>query len=182
MTALVLAAALLLQQRPLQQQSSDTTAQAVSRATISGVGLAVAEVRGALDLFRRAVFNDPDAVVVERAQLLRGKCDALATAARQAPARICRTCFHGAQPEIERYRTSLGSTVQTGVRCVGTVDGLVRQRNASAALKRGFRPLSQQLIAGMLPYENAIHALRLALGLEVPVQVQRSAPLVRRPR
>lgn len=182
MTALVLAAVLVLQQRPLQQQVSDTTAQAASRQTISSVGLALAEVRGALDLFRRAVFNDPDAVVVERARLLRGKCDALATAARQAPTRICRTCFHGAQPEIERYRTSLGTTVQASVRCVNTIDGLGRARNASAALKRGFRPLSRQIIAGLLPYENAIHALRLALGLEVPVQAQRGAPLVRRPR
>jgi len=181
MTALVLAAVLLLQQRPLQPQVSDTTAQAASRATISGVGLAVAEVRGALDLFRRAVFNDPDAVVVERAQLLRGKCDALAAAARVARPQICRTCFHGAQPEIERYRTSLGATVQASARCVRTVDGLARERNAGAAFKRGFRPLSQELIAGLLPYENSIHALRVALGLEVPVQVQRQAPLVRRP-
>lgn len=180
MTALLLATALLLQQGPLLPQAPDTTAEGVSRQTISSVGLAVAEVRGALDLFRRAVFNDPDAVVVERARLLRAKCDALATAARQAPARICRTCFHGAQPDIERYRTSLRTTVQTSARCVGAVDRLEREHNASAALKRGFRPLSQQLIAGLLPYENAIHGIRLALGLEVPLQ--RTAPPPRRPR
>jgi hypothetical protein len=180
MTALLLATVLLLQQQPFQQQAQDTTALGVSRQTISSVGLAVAEVRGALDLFRRAVFNDPDAIVVERARLLRGKCDALATAARQAPAQICRTCFHGAQPEIERYRTSLGATVQTSARCVRTIDGLERGRNAGAALKRGFRPLSQQVIAGLLPYESAIHGVRLALGLEVPVQ--RAAPPPRRPR
>ena len=180
MTALLFASLLLLQQQPFQAQAQDTTPEGVSRQTISSVGLAVAEVRGALDLFRRAVFNDPDAVVVERARLLRTKCDALATAARQAPARICRTCFHGAQPEIERYRTSLRATVQTTTRCVNTVDGLTRARNAGAALKRGFRPLSQQIIAGLLPYETAIHGIRLALGLEVPIQ--RAAPPPRRPR
>lgn len=181
MTPLLFATVLLLQQGPMMPQSQDTTAQGRSRQTISSVGLAVGEVRGTLDLFRRAVFNDPDAVVLERAQGLRGKCEVLARLSRAARTSICRTCFHGAQPEIERYRTSLAGLAQMGDRCSRTLTAQSSARNAAGALKRDFRPTSQQILAALVPYEDAVQRVRVALGVAAPPTPPQSAP-ARRPR
>jgi len=179
MTALLLASVLLLQQGPAAPRQTDSAEVNASRETISAIGLAVAEVRSGSDVLRRAAFNDPDAVVVERARLLQLRCEELTTAARAAPARICRTCFGRAQPAIERYRASLAGAVQTGTRCTNTLRAQLRERQSAAAVKRGIRPFGQLIIAGLRPYEDAIHGVRVALGLEVPIQ--QAAPPRRRP-
>ena len=180
MTALLLASVLLLQQGPAAPQRPDSAQVNASRQTISAVGLAVAEVRSGSEVLRRAVFNDPDAAVVERARLLQLRCEELNTAAQAAPAGICRTCFRRAQPAIERYRASLASAAQTGARCANTLRTQLRERSTAAAVKRGIRPLGQQILRGLRSYEDAVHGVRVALGLEVPLQ--QSAPPQRRPR
>lgn len=168
MNVLVLAAAVLFQQQPATRPSTDTSALAVSRETITDVGMRVAEVRSALDLFRRAAFNSSNSVAVERAQVLRRRCAELEVAARAARTRICRACFAAAvQPAIERYRGGLVGTGQLGARCAGVLAGRLRADPGGASARRDARSMSELIVGGLRPYEAQLHDVRVALGLEV---------------
>ena len=175
MNVLVLAAAVLFQQQPATRPSTDTSTVAASRQAITDVGMSVAEVRSALDLYRRAAFNSPNSVAVERAQVLRRRCGELDVAARAARTRICRRCFAaGVQPAIERYRGGLVGTAQLGARCAGVVARRLRADPTGAAARSDARSASELIVEGLRPYEDRVHGVRVAFGLEV------AAP--RRPR
>ena len=179
MNVLMLAAAVLFQQQPATRPSSDTSALAVSRQTITEVGMSVAEVRSALDLYRRAAFNSPNSVAVERAQVLQRRCAELDVAARAARTRICRACFTAdVQPAIERYRGGLVGTAQLGVRCAGFLARRLRADPTGAAARRDARSVSELIVEGLRPYEAQVHGVRVALGLEVAAP----QPAPRRPR
>ena len=179
MNVFVLAAAVLFQQQPATRPSTDTSAIAVSRQTITDVGMSVAEVRSALDLFRRAAFNSPNSVAVERAQVLRRRCAELEAAARAARTRICRACFApDVQPAIERYRGGLVGTAQLGARCAGVLARRLRADPAGTAARSDARSVSELITRGLLPYEAHVHGVRVALGLEVAAP----QPAPRRPR
>jgi len=168
MNVLLLAAAVLFQQQPATRPSTDTSAVAASRQAITDVGMSVAEVRSALDLYRRAAFNSPGPVAAERAQILQRRCAELDVAARAARTRICRACFTATvQPAIERYRQGLAGTAQLGVRCAGAITRRLRADPSGTAARRDARSASELIVAGLRPYESRVHGVRVALGLEV---------------
>jgi hypothetical protein len=179
MNVLVLAAAVLFQQQPATRSATDTSALAASRQAITDVGMSVAEVRSALDLYRRAAFNSPNSVAVERAQVLRSRCAELDVTARAARTRICRACFTAAvQPAIERYRGGLAGTAQLGARCAGTLARRLRADPAGTAARSDARSASDLIVVGLRPYEDRVSGVRVALGLEVAAP----QPAPRRPR
>jgi hypothetical protein len=179
MNVLVLAAAVLFQQQPATRPSTDTSAVATSRQAITDVGMSVAEVRSALDLYRRAAFNSPSSVAVERAQVLRRRCAELDVAARAARTRICLRCFAAdVQPAIERYRGGLVGTAQLGVRCAGVLARRLRADPTGTAARSDARSASELIVEGLRPYEDRVRGVRVALGLEVAAP----QPAPRRPR
>jgi len=170
MIPLALAAALFLQQpapqRPAPAPANRDAAQATSRQAITDVGLRVAEVRSTYDLYRRAVFNLPDAMVLQRGQELRRVCGDLASMARAAGGRICRTCFAaGAQRAVERYRAVLPSVSQVGVRCAGQVAQPAGGREAARALRRSVDQVGRGLTNGLQTYEARVQGIREGFGI-----------------
>lgn len=179
MNVLVLTAAVLFQQQPATRPSTDTSAVAASRQAITDVGMSVAEVRSALDLYRRAAFNSPNSVAVERAQVLRRRCAELDVAARAARTRICLRCFAAdVQPAIERYRGGLVGAAQLGARCAGVMARRFRADPTGAAARSDARSASELIVEGLRPYEDRVRGVRVALGLEVAAP----QPGLRRPR
>ena len=179
MNVLVLAAAVLFQQQPATRPSTDSSTVAASRQAITDVGMSVAEVRGALDLYRRAAFNSPSSVAVERAQVLQRRCAELDVAARAARTRICRACFTAdVQPAIERYRGGLVGTAQLGARCASMLARRLRADPTGTAARSDARSASELIVEGLGPYEDRVRGVRVALGLEVAAP----QPAPRRPR
>jgi hypothetical protein len=179
MNFIVLAAAVLFQQQPATRPSTDTSAVAVSRQAFTDVGMRVAEVRRALDLYRRAAFNSPNSVAVERAQVLQSRCAELDVAARAARTRMCRACFTAdVQPAIERYRGGLVGAAQLGARCAGVMARRLRADPTGTAARSDARSASELIVEGLRPYENRVRGVRVAFGLEVAAP----QPTPRRPR
>lgn len=170
-------AALLQQpsvQRPAPSAASRDSATAASRRTIEEVGLQVAAMRTAHDAFRRAVFNFPAAVVVERAQDLRRSCEDLTAIARAAPPRICRTCFAArAQRAINAYRTGLPGVAQVGTRCATQAGRILRATDPGAQARRDVYAVTNGVVQGLYPYEARVQEVRRALGL-IPLTPQRT--------
>jgi len=179
MTPLVFVIALVLQQQAAQQPTTAgvDSAQSATRQAITDVGLGVAEVRSTHELLRRAVFNNSDAQVVERAQQMQQRCRELVTIVQSATGRVCRSCYTaGAQRAIDVYRTGLPSVGQVGTRCVSQLARDLRARNAAAAVRASIRTIDQILNAGLGPYETKLLEVRRAFGLVAPP----SAPARRR--
>jgi hypothetical protein len=170
--------AVLLQQpsaqRPVLSAASRDSAIAGSRRAIEEVGLQVGAMRTAHDAFRRAVFNFPAAVVVERAQDMRRSCEDLTTIARAAPARICRSCFApSAQRAFSAYRTGLPGVAQVGTRCTTQMARILGAKDPAAQARRDVYAVTNGVVQGLLPYEARVQDLRRALGL-VAVTPQRT--------
>lgn len=158
--ALVLAVSLSQQQRPAAQDSF-----ALAGRAITSVAAGVAGVRSALELFQRAVYNDPDGEVVRTSGMLRQRCLALADTTRFAVQAICRSCARpDVQPAFERYRVGLPETARAGERCAATLDRLSRGSVGPRSLRDRFRTVSSPLVAGLARYEARVQRLRLALG------------------
>ena len=123
-------------------------------------------MRTAHDALRRAVFNFPDAVVIERGQEMRQRCQDLTAMARAATGRLCRTCYSASiQPSINGYRAGLTDVGQVGTRCANQMGQSLRAQKPAEAVRRNIWALGQTLVAGMVPYENRLRAVRQALGL-----------------
>jgi len=178
MNVLLIAATVLFQQRaPIVPQSTDTSPVGVSRQAITDLSLRVAEVRSGDDQLRREVFNGTGASVMDRGRLQQQRCADLAAAARATTARVCRACFPpNVQRAMNQYRAALPSVVRTGTRCAAALARDLRADPSGSAVRQHRPTLARTIQQGLLPYENAIHAVRLALGLEVPVSVLRGQP------
>lgn len=166
--ALVLA--VLLQQpsaqRPALSAAPRDTVTAGTRRAIEQVGLQVGAVRTAHDAFRRAVFNFPVSVVVERAQDMRRSCEDLTSIARAAPAQICRSCFApAAQRAISAYRTGLPGVAQVGTRCATQMARILGAKDPAALARRDVYAVTNGVVQGLLPYERRVQEVRQALGL-----------------
>jgi hypothetical protein len=87
---LALVAALWQQPAPASAQSRERRAAAWDSTTslVVAVGLGVAEVKSGLELYRRAVFNAPDAEVLSAAQVFRSRCHSLDSVAVVASRRV----------------------------------------------------------------------------------------------
>jgi hypothetical protein len=171
MIPLALAMAALLQQpqapqRPAQTPATREAATNETRQAIIDVGRGVAEMRSAHDALRRAVFNSPDAVVVQRAHQMRESCRALTTVAAAAALHVCRSCFSTAvQPAMSAYRGVLPEVGRVGTRCASQLDRALRAPDSAAALRRDIWSLATTVVNGLFPYEERLLAVRRALGL-----------------
>jgi hypothetical protein len=171
MTPLVLAVALVLQQQaaPRPTDPAAESARAATRQAITDVGRGVAEARSTHELLRRAVFNSPDAQVVERAVQMQQRCRELVTIAQAATGRLCRSCFSAvAQRAIDAYRAGLPEVRQVGTRCVGQLTLDQRARNAPAAVRASIRTIGRLMNEGLVAYEARVLEIRRTFGLISP--------------
>ena len=131
------------------------------------IGQAVAEVKTAMDAFRRASI-EPDGVMLERAALLRAKCRALTTTAEQQGRRLCRTCVGREQrTSLDAYRAYLPSLQRVAQQCATTITRLGSGQGVAGAatrLRRESRNISNRIVEGLVPYEQRLTAVRVAFG------------------
>jgi len=146
---------------PGQQSSAfDTT-----RGLVAGVGQRVAGVRSALELFRRAVFNSPDAEVVNTAVGFRLQCQSLDSTAAVAARKVCRTCAERAvQSALNDYRAVLPSVSRVGAQCATRLARLMQGAGAAERLRRDVRVVGNAIVEGLVPYERRLQVLRVAAG------------------
>jgi hypothetical protein len=171
MTPFVFALALALQQQAAQGPTSPTadSARAATRQAITDVGRGVAEARSTHELLRRAVFNNGDAEVVERAQQMRQRCRELATIVQSATGKVCRSCFSAvAQRAVDGYRAGLPAVGQIGTQCVNQFTRDLRAADPAAAVRASIRVIGQAMSGGLMPYEARLLEVRRAFGLVVP--------------
>lgn len=148
---------------------------------ITDLGTRVAEVRSAVDLLRRAAYNEPDGTVRERVGLTEAKCRALAAAAEEARLRMCRTCTSATvRPPLERYRAQLPRVAALGRRCALRMGQLraTRSPGAAAEARREGRAYARTIAAGLRAYEDRVAEIRQAFGWAPPPT--RTAPTRRR--
>lgn len=159
---------------PIPHSAFDSTVAAVS-----DVGTKVAELRTSYDLYRRAVFNEPDGAVVQRATAYGTKCRALATAALQAQRHITPGSVSAdARPALVRYRENLPSLNRLGQSCGNRMQQLKTrgdERAVASALRNDVQAQGNQLAQGLTSYEARLHDVRVVMGWEA------AAPGARRP-
>lgn len=170
----VLTLVLALAQQPTRApaQSSEQrrlAAFAATGAAVAAVGDRVAEVKSALDLFRRAVFNAPDGEVLSTAELFRSRCHAMDSVATGAPRRICRNCAASrVNAALGGYRQIIPGVARTGARCAARLGQLSRGANPVKRLRAEVRTIGNAIVAGLVPYEQRLQVLREALGAVPP--------------
>ncbi len=160
---------------PVPGQQS--TAFDSAREQVAEVGRRVADVKSGLELYRRAVFNSPDAEVLSSATGLRGACQALDTTAARAARQLCRSCAsRPVQTAFNSYRAVLPSVRQVGAQCAAR---LARARGDRAAeqLRHDVRVVGNAIVRGLVPYERRLQVLRVAAGWAPrPQQPARARP------
>ncbi len=138
-------------------------------ATIGAVSDRVADVKSALDLFRRAVFNAPDGEVMITAEMFRARCHSLDSVAAAAPKRVCRSC---AAPRVNAalsgYRRVMPVVARTGARCASRLERLANGPDGAKGLRREVRSIGNGIVAGFVPYERQLQVLTEALGVAPP--------------
>ncbi len=171
MIALLLAAA-IAQPQPsraaARQEPAGATAFDSTTQQVRAVGRAVGDVKSALDVFRRDVFNSPDGDVLATAAGFQQSCHALDLAAVLAARKICRHC---GSPEVQRalrgFRAVLPSLARMGVRCGARFKRALAvqpQHEAAASLRRDARVIGNEVMAALVPYEQRLQVLRVAAG------------------
>jgi hypothetical protein len=138
-------------------------------AAVTAVGDRVAEVKSALDLFRRAVFNAPDAEVLGTADLFAQRCHGLDSTATAASRRICRSCVAAkVNAALGGYRQIMPAVARTGARCASRLRQLLVGPSAGKRLRADVRNVGNAVVAGLVPYEQRLRVLREALGAVPP--------------
>jgi hypothetical protein len=136
-----------------------------TRALVAAVGQRVADVRSALELFRRAVFNSTDAEVLNTAAGFHLRCQALDSAAAAAARKVCRACAErSVQSALNGYRAVLPSVSRTGAQCAARLARLSRGARAAEQLRRDVRVVGNAIVEGLIPYERRLQTLRVAAG------------------
>ncbi len=172
MVALLLLAG-LLQQRPAPAPQHDATPAFDSTTqVVRGVGFSVADVKSSVELYRRAVFNWPDSLVLSSAAALERSCHSLDRTALAAARKICRHC---GSPDLQRaldgYRAVLPATARIGARCAARLGRLVRSGSpgkAAGRLRGDVEAVSGAIYTGFVPYERRVAVLRVAAGWDRP--------------
>jgi hypothetical protein len=158
----------------LQQPGPETPAARAARqaafdtstATLTQVGTPVAEVRSALDVYRRAVFNGTDAEVLTNSQYLWASCRAVDSVARVAEKKLCRRCAaRDVQAAFDSYRQGLPSLSRGTARCAMQLGRLANGRDAAKLLRRDVRDIGNALILTLRSYEARLAVVRQALNL-----------------
>jgi hypothetical protein len=167
----MLAPSLILAVALLQQPGRETPAarQAAfdsSNAALRHVGAPVAEVKSALDVYRRAVFNGTDDEVRHNADYLRTSCRAVDSVAKVMEGKVCRHC---AAPDVQSafdgYRRMLPSLSRGAARCAARVAQLQRGEDAAKRLRRDVRDIGNPLILTLRGYEARLAVLLRALNV-----------------
>lgn len=160
---------------PAPRTAFDTTV-----AAMTDVGTKVAEVRTAYELYRRAVYNEPDGAIVQRASAYAGKCRALATAALQAQQRItAHSVAAQTRTVVMRYREYLPSLSRVGQGCANKTQQLrthaANEHAAALAMRNDIQNQGNHLLQGLAPYEARLHDVRVAMGWEQSTPARRPA-------
>lgn len=153
----------------LTQSTGPQTPFDSSVAALTDVGTKVAEMRSAYELYRRAVFNQPDGAILERGDLYKNSCSALATSVQRAQRHLCRTCMAtNVRPAIEQYRANLPSLARVANQCAARMARLRGRGNAAAAeaMRADIRPEGERLVNGLRPYEARLADVRRVMGWE----------------
>jgi hypothetical protein len=164
---------LTLQQQPrarAPQTGGHTAAFDSTGVAVNALGVRVADVRSALEEFRRAVFNGPDGEVLRTAGQFRAACHALDSVASRTARRVCRRCASSnVQQALDRYREAIPSVTRVGARCAAQLSRLVRGPDAAKRLRRDVRVIGNPIVTGLVPYERRLETLLAALrGRTVP--------------
>ena len=165
--------ALALLQQPGRDASAARAARLAAfdstRAVVSAVGRPIAEVRSALDVYRRAVFNGTDQEVLNNAEYLRSSCAAADAAARLAVPRMCRHCAEGrAQAAFDGYRRMLPSLRRGMAQCATRLGQLQKAGQPAKRLRDHVREVGNPLIATLRGYEARLAEVRRALNIAGP--------------
>jgi hypothetical protein len=183
-SSIVLALALL--QQPGHETPAARAARLAafdtSKAAMSHLGVPVAEVKSALDVYRRAVFNGTDDEVQHNADYLRTSCQAVDSVARLVVAKVCRHCAApDAQAAFDRYRQDLPSLSRGAARCAARIRLAERGADAAKRLRRDVRDIGNGLILTLRAYEARLAVLRNALNLTHTTRPPASRPGPARP-
>jgi len=137
-------------------------------AALSDIGTKVAEMRSTYELYRRAVYNEPNGAIVDRAGLYRTSCQALSAATVQGERRICRNCLpRNVQPAIDQYRVYLPQLKRLADACAARVVQLKARGGegvVAAALKADVRPEGDRMANGLRLYEVRLREVRRVMG------------------
>ncbi len=172
MVALLLLAG-LLQQRPAPAPQHDATPAFDSTTqVVRGVAFSVADVKGSLELYRRAVFNWPDTLVLSSAAALQRSCQSLDRTALAAVRKVCRHCGSpDLQRALEGYRGVLPSVARMGAGCARRLRGLLRSGPPEAAARRlrgDVGAISNAIYTTLVSYEGRVADLRRAVAEDRP--------------
>lgn len=136
-----------------------------TRGRVAEVGQRVADVRSALELFRRSVFNSPDAEVVNTADAFRLQCRSLDSTAAVAARKVCRSCAErDVQSALNGYRAVMPSVSRVGAQCAMRLERLLHGEHAAERLRRDVRVVGNAIVEGLIPYERRLQVLRVAAG------------------
>lgn len=151
------------------QPTGPVTAFDSTIATISSVGIKVAEMKSGYEAYSRAVHNGTDGQVLERAAIYGRSCRAVAQAIREG--KLCRGCIgtRNAQTAVDQYRTILPEVQRVAQNCVTRIDALLARGTPEArarALRTELRPIGGRMYQNLQSYEARVHSLRVAMGWE----------------
>jgi len=173
LSALLLAGALLQQQPhrappphvPTATQRASAAAFDTTTQAVANMGASVAEVKTALSLYRRAVFNGPDGDVIASGQYFQRSCHVMDSVALVTARTVCRHCGSKAvQDALVGYRAVMPALSRLGARCATRFDELLRGRDSVAVrrLRREVRVIGNEIVAGLSRYEQRLERLRVA--------------------
>jgi hypothetical protein len=165
--ALLLSLAILQQHPVSKPEPARLAAYDTTKVLIARLGHAVADVKSGLELFRRAVFNQPEGDVLFAAGYLERACRTLDLGAGETERGVCRRCAaQRLQEALDRYRAAMPSLRRTGARCAARIALLSKGSTPSAAsrLRRNVRPIGDAIVRGIIPYEQRLQAVRVEAG------------------
>lgn len=150
--------------QPVRATSVDSTV-----ATISSVGIKVAEMKSGYEMYSRAVYNGTNGQVLERAAIYGRSCRAVAQAIRDG--KVCRGCIgsRSAMAAVDQYRAVLPEVQRVAQSCAARIDALTARGTEQAratALRAELRPIGGRMYQTLRQYETRIHGVRVAMGWE----------------
>jgi len=141
-----------------------------SKAAVTQVADKVADVRSALDVYRRAVFNGTDADVVSMASYLGTACHGVDSTAVRAARMVCRRCAFQAklQAAFDDYRAGLPALGRAGAQCASRIVRLARGAQPAKGLRRDVRVIGNPLVEALRSYERRLHVVLVNLNAVPP--------------
>ncbi|HTT68055.1 MAG TPA: hypothetical protein VMF70_08505 [Gemmatimonadales bacterium] len=137
-----------------------------SRSAIAVVAKGVADVRSALDVYRRAVFNSTDAEVLSMGDYLRRACRGLDSTATVAVRKVCRHCAFqpNVQTAFDGYRVGLPAVSRTAAGCAARLSRLARGSAPAKGMRRDVRVIGNPIVQTLQGYERRLHVVLVALN------------------